>query len=211
MSKVQMSRYAQSLGFALVIAASAPVHAADTWCLTRSQAGYDTYTRVETVSQSKDWLTDAPIVLLRGSAWPECQSRDADCNTEFGDLVQIVPTADGQLALQRLRLDADLPLRDLAYVHADPQGRFLTGYSAGAGGGLGQQVALYYQGMRHCTDSGFDHPAGALCRYYQYEVFPVGMDESHRPDSSNAAWTHAACPTAGQQAGGSGGYIPPHP
>ena len=111
----------------------------------------------------------------------------------------------------RTPADADLPLRDLAYVKPDPQGRFLTGYSAGAGGGLGQQVALYYQGMRHCTDSGFDHPAGALCRYYQYEVFPVGMDESHRPDSSSAAWTHAACPTAGQQTGEYGGYKPPTP
>lgn len=211
MSNIRFSKTVLFLGFALTTAAAAPAYANDTWCLARSEAGYDTYSQVRAVANPADWTTGEPIVLLRGSAWPECQSQDAACNTEYGDLVQVVKGANGQLSLQRLRLDSDIPLRDLANVAIDPQGRFLTGYSAGVGGGLGQQVALYYQGMRHCTDSGFDHPAGAQCRFYKYEVFPVGLDESHRPNSSSAAWTHAACPTVGQQSTETGGYKPPTP
>lgn len=185
--------------------------AEQTWCLTRGSGADEHFVEARTVIDPKVWSSGGPIIINEASTWTECAMRDASCNVSTGDIVTVDQDSAGAMTLRRVRLDGGKVMRDEATMRLDPAGRFLSGFSKGSDAGFGQQVFLYYTGTRHCTDSGRDYAADALCRFYTFEVFPVGIDQSHRPDLAQSRWSTAACPIAAQQPGGGNGNNPPTP
>lgn len=207
--RVSKSVLASALA-ATVLCASHSAQAGENWCLTRSEASGDVYNQIETLASAREWSTKVPIIIHSDRGWSECSLRSASCNVATGDLISLIDDERGGLKLQRMRLDGGPVVRDTATMAIDSQGRFISGFSRGSDG-VGQQVVLYYTGTHYCTDSGMDYAADAQCRFFEFEVYPVGLDQSHRPDLAVARWNRAQCPTAAQQPGSGGGHDPPRP
>ncbi|MCB1601736.1 MAG: hypothetical protein KDI66_17070 [Xanthomonadales bacterium] len=195
----------------MTLAVSSAANAGQEWCLSRGEGEGLHYRSAETLTDIKDWVSQGAVLIFQGNNHPECAMLGAACNVSPGDVVTVSQNKQGELILHRSRPTGRPVVRDVARMEMDPAGRFLSGYSQSNDNPYGQQVFLYYTGTRHCTDSGFDYPADAQCRYFQLEVFPTGIDQDHRPDATQARWQFNQCPVASQQPGDGAGQEPPLP
>ncbi|MEZ5469366.1 MAG: hypothetical protein R3F18_17120 [Lysobacterales bacterium] len=195
----------------MTLAVSSAANAGQEWCLSRGEGEGLHYRSAETLTDIKDWVSQGAILVIEGSNHPECAMLGASCNVSAGDVVTVSQNKQGELILHRSRPTGRPVVRDVARMELDPAGRFLSGYSQSSDIPYGQQVFLYYTGSSHCTDSGFDYPSDTLCRYFELEVFPTGVDQDHRPDAPQAQWQYNQCPVASQQPGKGTGIEPPMP
>ena len=194
-----------SLGFASIASAGQPA------CLTRGSGADEHFLGVENVSNISDWLSQGALLVHNTNNMSMCSMPGTSCSVANGDIITISATDNGKLVLHRTRPTGAPLVRDIATMLPSANGRYLSGYSQGTGGGQGQQVFLYYTGTAACTDSGLPYPIEAQCRSFEFEVFPVNVLQGDRPDAQTANWASNTCPGAGQQPGSGGTIEPPKP
>lgn len=186
-------------------------HASQEWCLSRGEGAGLHYQTAQTIYNPKEWVSQGALLVHSAKNQTECAMLGASCNGAPGDMITVSMNLNGELVLHRTRPTGRPVVRDIARMTIDPSGRFLSGFSEGSDHGFGQQVFLYYSGTGHCTDTGLDYAADAQCRFFSFEVFPVGVAEDHRPDVSGARWEAFGCPVASQQPSDNDTHEPPQP